>query len=276
MRALWPFAARRPRPRHAAYSLESVALELVYICGPVVIVAGIGCGPSARRSRPARRPCWPATSRFSIQRPSRAWRPERAREAGVAGALAARVRVLVAVFALAGLAVGAVEVVVPAILTPLGDRDLTGDARAVGLGSMAGGISARAPAPAPPRAAAGAAHGRLGRDARRRRAGPRSPVAVGLLLSPRARRSRRRSSARTACSTSSRRAGRSPRRSRGSRPGLVAGVAAGSAAAGAPSTPTSPAWRSGCAGRAASPARGSSPGRHAAAGPRPEAGGLAG
>ena len=43
MRALWPDAAADGADRrHAAYALEGVALEVVYICGPVVIVAGIG------------------------------------------------------------------------------------------------------------------------------------------------------------------------------------------------------------------------------------------
>ena len=71
----------------------------------------------------------------------------------------------------------------PAILTPLGDRDLTGVMLALwGLGSMAGGvIGARAGAPARPArrlallmAAWGATHAAVGLG--------RSPVAVGLLL----------------------------------------------------------------------------------------------
>src|SRR4051812_14012198 len=42
MRALWPVLVRDPRQLHAAYSLESVILEVVYMFGPVVIVAGVG------------------------------------------------------------------------------------------------------------------------------------------------------------------------------------------------------------------------------------------
>ena len=78
---------------------------------------------------------------------------------------------------------GAVEVVVPAILTPLGHRDLTGVMLALwGLGSMAGGVvSARAGAPARPArrlallmAAWGATHAAVGLG--------HTPLAVGLLL----------------------------------------------------------------------------------------------
>ena len=42
MRALWPTLLATADRRHAAYALEGVALEVVYICGPVVIVAGVG------------------------------------------------------------------------------------------------------------------------------------------------------------------------------------------------------------------------------------------
>ena len=89
MRALWPSLLDDPGRRHAAYSLESVALELVYICGPVVIVAGIGSWSVRAAIAACAASLLAGDLAFSIQRPSRAWRPERAREAGVAGALAA-------------------------------------------------------------------------------------------------------------------------------------------------------------------------------------------
>ena len=175
MRALWPSLIDDPGRRHAAYSLESVALELVYICGPVVIVAGIGSWSVRAAILACAAFLLAGDLAFAAQRPSRAWRPQGARAAGAAGALAAPgVRVLVVVFALAGLAVGAVEVVVPAILTPLGHRDLTGVMLALwrtGVDGGRRGQRARGRGGAA-RAAAGAAHRRVGRDPRRRRAGP--------------------------------------------------------------------------------------------------------
>src|SRR3954470_12137715 len=42
MRALWPVLLDGPDRRHAAYAMEGALLEVVYICGPVLIVDGIG------------------------------------------------------------------------------------------------------------------------------------------------------------------------------------------------------------------------------------------
>jgi uncharacterized membrane protein len=184
MRALWPVLVPDPDRRHAALSLESVALEVVYICGPVVIVAGVG----SWSLRAALGCCALAVAcgnlAFSLRRASREWRPDSLRSAGLAGPLASGgVRLLVVVFAFAGLAIGAIEVVVPAILTPLGERDLTGLMFAFwGVGSIAGGIvSSRAGAGTRPArrlallmAGWGALHAAVGVG--------KSPLALGLLL----------------------------------------------------------------------------------------------
>src|SRR4051794_14217508 len=42
MRTLWPTLLDAEEGRHAAYSLEAVITEIVYMAGPVVIVGGIG------------------------------------------------------------------------------------------------------------------------------------------------------------------------------------------------------------------------------------------
>ena len=62
MRALWPVLLDSPDRRHAAYSMEGALLEVVYICGPVLIVAGIGSWSTGARWRPARSSCSSATS----------------------------------------------------------------------------------------------------------------------------------------------------------------------------------------------------------------------
>jgi hypothetical protein len=93
------------------------------------------------------------------------------------------VRVLIAVFALCGLAIGAVEVAVPALLEPLGDTELTGPLLGLwGVGSLLAGVAvARAgAADDPPRrlayllAAWGAAHAALALAV--------GPVSLGVLL----------------------------------------------------------------------------------------------
>ena len=144
MRALWPTLVDGPDGRHVAYSLESVALEIVYICGPVIIVAGIGSLSVTAALLVCAGTQIVGDLAFSAHPASRGWTPE-ARGPGrdLSGALRAPgVRVLVGVFALSGLAVGAVEVAVPAALDAMGHRGLTGLLLGVwGVGSVLAGVA---------------------------------------------------------------------------------------------------------------------------------------
>jgi MFS family permease len=154
MRALWPTLLPGPDRRHAAYALEAAALEVVYICGPVVIVAGVGSWSTAAALIVCAAGLLAGDLAFSAHPASRGWRPHR-RPPGrdLTGALrGGGVRVLFAVFALIGLSIGAVEVVVPAALDAMGHRDLTGLLLGFwGVGSMLAGIVvARGAAPRDP------------------------------------------------------------------------------------------------------------------------------
>ena len=142
MRALWPVLFDDPHRRHAAYALEGAMLEVVYICGPVVIVAGIGSWSTAVAMIACAGFLLVGDLAFSMHPLSRSWRPHAERQPGLVGALRAPgVRVLVAVFALCGLAIGAVEVAVPAALDGMGHRELTGVLLGLwGVGSMLAGI----------------------------------------------------------------------------------------------------------------------------------------
>ena len=121
---------------------------------------------------------------FSLHPASRGWRPPAAAERHLLGALRGPgVRVLVAVFALLGLAVGAVEVAVPATLEPLGREQLTGLMLGLwGVGSLLASLAvARAGAASdPPRRLAallvawGATHAALALAA--------GPLSLGGLL----------------------------------------------------------------------------------------------
>jgi MFS family permease len=127
MRALWPELLDGPDRRHAAYALEGAVLEIVYICGPVAIVAGIGSWSTTAALIACATFLFVGDLVFSSHPLSRAWQPHPERVRDLTGALrGSGVRVLVAVFALCGLAVGAVEVVVPAALDATGNRELTG------------------------------------------------------------------------------------------------------------------------------------------------------
>ena len=153
MRALWPTLLPGPDRRHAAYALEATALEVVYICGPVVIVAGIGSWSTAAAMIVCAGALLAGDLAFSAHPVSRGWRPHRAPGRDLTGALrGGGVRVLFAVFALIGLSIGAVEVVVPATLDAMGHRDLTGLLLGFwGVGSMLAGFAvARGAAPRDP------------------------------------------------------------------------------------------------------------------------------
>jgi hypothetical protein len=184
MRALWPALVQDPEQRHAAYSLESVILEVVYMFGPVVIVAGIGSWSIKAAILLCALCELVGNLVFSFQPVSRGWRPAGDRSRDVLGALrGSGVRVLVAVFLLGGLALGAIEVAVPALLDEAGKRDLTGLLFGFwGMGSMAAGVvvGRAGPGKEPQRRLAlllvvwGATHAAVGFG--------RSPLSIGLLL----------------------------------------------------------------------------------------------
>jgi MFS family permease len=142
MRALWPVLLRDADSRHAAYATEGVLIEVVYICGPLAIVAGIGAWSITAALVACAAFLLAGDLAFAASGLSRSWRPERAAARDLAGALrGGGVRVLLAVFALCGLAIGAVEVCTPAMLDAMGRRDLTGVMLALwGLGSMLAGV----------------------------------------------------------------------------------------------------------------------------------------
>ena len=184
MRALWPELLDTPDRRHAAYALEGAALEVVYICGPVAIVAGIGSWSLAAALIACASFLLVGDLAFSAHPASRAWHPQRRPVRDLTGALrGGGVRVLTGVFALVGLSIGAVEVAVPAALEGMGHRELTGLLLGVwGVGSMlAGLVVARVGAPpdAPRRltmllVAWSAAHAALGATG--------APVTLALVL----------------------------------------------------------------------------------------------
>ncbi|HET8951404.1 MAG TPA: MFS transporter [Solirubrobacteraceae bacterium] len=127
MRSLWPVLAPDADLRHAAYALEGAAGEIIYILGPVAIVGGIGSWSLQAGLFACALAILIGDTLFSLHPASRGWRPPEHAERHLLGALRGPgVLVLIVVFALCGLAVGAVEVAVPATLEPLGKEKLTG------------------------------------------------------------------------------------------------------------------------------------------------------
>ena len=92
MRALWPVLLHDADARHAAYATEGVLLEVVYICGPLAIVAGIGAWSLTAALGACAVFLLAGDVAFAASGPSRAWRPERAARARPRGRAARRRR----------------------------------------------------------------------------------------------------------------------------------------------------------------------------------------
>ncbi|MEO8690058.1 MAG: MFS transporter, partial [Solirubrobacteraceae bacterium] len=131
--------------RHVLFTGESAVLEGIYIAGPVMIVAGIGGLLSISAAALA---CGvfglTGTVLFVLTPASRAWRPERDRVRGLAGALASPgVRTLLATMGVVGIGIGVIEVSVPALCERADAASATGFVFGLwGLGSLIGGAVA--------------------------------------------------------------------------------------------------------------------------------------
>jgi predicted MFS family arabinose efflux permease len=155
MRTLYP-ALVDGELLHRVFAIESAALELTYILGPLLMLAVASLAGTGTALVVSAAALGGGTLVFSATRESRAWR---APAAGVVrrrgGALRSPgLQTIAIAIALAGATFGAIEVAVPAACQAAGSKGATGPLLAIwGLGSMLGGLlAARAAAPA------GAAH----------------------------------------------------------------------------------------------------------------------
>jgi MFS family permease len=153
LRTLWPsLLGDDPARTHAAFALESAALEITYISGPVVIAGAIGAHSTAAATLTCAALVLGGTAAFAASGASRAWRSSAiAPDGGGLGALRAPgVRTLMIVFMLLGATFGSVEVAVPVASEAAGVAGATGLLLGIwGFGSLVGGLlTARAGAPA--------------------------------------------------------------------------------------------------------------------------------
>jgi MFS family permease len=145
LRSMWPTLLReRPDLIAAAYALDSVLIELIFILGPLLtaVVATVLSPPAALIVSGAS--VVAGTVMFTALPPSRAMRPDPARpRAGWLGALASPgVRTLVLTSLPAGVGVGICEVTLPAFSHAMGAAATAGVLLALwSLGSAAGGLA---------------------------------------------------------------------------------------------------------------------------------------
>jgi len=153
LRALWPVLLADPARRHAAYALESSALEVSYLLGPLVLVGAVATRSAAVALAVSAALLLAGTVAFAMTPASRTWTPVAGVRRGLAGALAAPgVRTLLAAQALVGASFGAIEVATVAFAQDAGAKGAIGTLLAAwGLASMLGGaIAMRGGAPRDP------------------------------------------------------------------------------------------------------------------------------
>jgi MFS family permease len=144
LRSMWPSLLReRPELLQAAYALDSVLIELIFILGPLVTaLIATALAPQAALAVSAVSVI-AGTVAFTALPPSRAFQPERERRPGGAlGALASPgVRTLVLTSVPAGIGVGICEVALPAFSDASGAAATAGILLAIwSVGSAAGGL----------------------------------------------------------------------------------------------------------------------------------------
>ncbi len=146
MRTLLPGVMGDLDQLRAAYALESSALEITYIVGPLVLAGALAAWSTTAAALACSALLVAGTLAFLATPASRDWRPEAIAPAGH-GLLGAMrnpgVRTLFVLLALMGLTFGAVEVGVPAAAEAGGNRSAAGPLLSLwGLGSMLGGLLA--------------------------------------------------------------------------------------------------------------------------------------
>jgi MFS family permease len=145
MRSLWSSMLGHGSQLQTAYAFEATVQEMVFITGPLLVVALIAIASPAAALLGIAAAVLVGTTLFAATPASRSWRPVE-RERDWAGALRGQgVRTTIGVIALMAAAFGVVEVAVPAVAEQLGNRTLSGLFLSLWSGgSMIGGLVAGA------------------------------------------------------------------------------------------------------------------------------------
>ncbi len=141
LRTLWPRLVGHER-LDTAFAFDALQLEVFFIAGPL-IAAGIATAISPQVAFLTGVTMQAAGAiAFAVTPASRRWRPRQGRTRHRAGALAVPgIRVLVLALAAAGLALGVLEIAIPAFAEQHGSRNESGWLFALwGAGSLAGGL----------------------------------------------------------------------------------------------------------------------------------------
>ena len=151
MRTLWMERLSADR-RHAALATDSVLMELCFIAGPAIFIAGIGSWSRAAAVAACGLVAASGAAWFALTAPARAWRAQPRADGRVGAMRGAAVRRLVFMCALFGASIGAIEVATAGFADDEGRTGMLAVLLGLwGLGSIMGGvIAARRPAPEDP------------------------------------------------------------------------------------------------------------------------------
>jgi MFS family permease len=146
MRALWPSVVPEGHALDAAYSLEAVIQEAVFIIGPLLCAALVALLSAASSLVAAAALVLVGCLWFSASRHSRAWVPAGGTGGGLLGALRSTgLRAVVAASSLLALAFGNIEVALPAFAQARGSAAWAGVLiAAMAVASVVGGLVAGA------------------------------------------------------------------------------------------------------------------------------------
>jgi predicted MFS family arabinose efflux permease len=141
MRALWSVLLGRGPKLQAAFAVESIVQELVFIAGPPLVAGLAALASPAVATAGVGVLVLAGVGAFATAPASRAWRGQR-REPDWLGPLRSPgIRTVIAALVVLAFAFGMIEVAVPAVAERLGSRTLAGPLLALwGAGSMLGGV----------------------------------------------------------------------------------------------------------------------------------------
>jgi MFS family permease len=140
-RALWPQIAPDAATRDAAYALDAITLEAVWIVGPFLVVAVVALASPAAAVLLGAAITVGGTAVFATSPLSRRWRSGAQRRSRAGAIASAELRRLLASIALVGFWWGALQVGLPALALHAGSRGASGALLAlVSLGGVVGGL----------------------------------------------------------------------------------------------------------------------------------------
>lgn len=142
VRVLWPRVAAEPSMCEAAYALDAITQEIIWVFGPLLVALIIETASAAAAVLAGAAITFLGTGLFASSPLARDWKSEYREPHHHSGALSSRgLRALLGSVVLMGTMIGALEVGLPALATRIGSHSYAGVLLALlSLGSMTGGL----------------------------------------------------------------------------------------------------------------------------------------